>query len=204
MIPTPSQEKHDFMKLTPPALALTALAVLALSGCASKEDTASSTPPPTPAASSPAMAPDSQGPPPAPAAPAAPAGDVSAVPSTTKIDGKSVTLKTLPSGVKYYDMKVGTGVSPKNGQTVSVQYTGTLLDGTKFDSSYDHGGQPIDFPIGVGRVIKGWDEGVPSMKVGGKRRLVIPGDLAYGANSPTPTIPPNATLIFDIELVGVK
>lgn len=124
--------------------------------------------------------------------------------STTMINGKKVTLKTLPSGVKYYDMKVGTGPHPKIGQTVSVQYTGTLLNGTKFDSSYDHGGQPIDFPIGVGRVIKGWDEGVPGMKVGGKRRLVIPGALAYGANSPTPAIPPNATLVFDIELVGVK
>ncbi len=187
------------MKFTSPALALTALALLAVSGCASKEDSASSTPPPT--TSSPALAPDAQGPTPAPAAPAA---DVSSVPTTTKIDGKDVTLKTLPSGVKYYDMKVGTGVSPKIGQTVSVQYTGTLLDGTKFDSSYDHGGQPIDFPIGVGSVIKGWDEGVPSMKVGGKRRLVIPGALAYGANSPTPAIPPNATLVFDIELVGVK
>ena len=86
----------------------------------------------------------------------------------------------------------------------SVQYTGTLLNGTKFDSSYDHGGAPIDFPIGVGQVIKGWDEGVPAMKVGGKRRLVIPSDLAYGANPPTPTIPPNATLIFDIELVAIK
>ena len=191
------------IKLTLPALTLTALALLALAGCSPKEDSASSVPPPTAPASSPAMTPDAQGPPPA-APTAAPAADVSAVPSTTKIDGKTVTLKTLPSGVKYYDMKVGTGANPKIGQTVSVQYTGTLLDGTKFDSSYDHGGQPIDFPIGVGRVIKGWDEGVPSMKIGGKRRLVIPSDLAYGANPPTPTIPPNATLVFDIELVGVK
>ncbi len=193
------------MKFTPPALAVTALALLALSGCTPKEDSASSTPPPDPAASapasSPALAPDAQGPP--AAAPQA-AINPSAVPTTTKIDGKTVTLKTLPSGVKYYDMKVGTGANPKIGQTVSVQYTGTLLDGTKFDSSYDHGGQPIDFPIGVGRVIKGWDEGVPSMKVGGKRRLVIPSDLAYGASPPTPTIPPNATLVFDIELVAVK
>jgi peptidylprolyl isomerase len=85
-----------------------------------------------------------------------------------------------------------------------VQYYGTLVDGTKFDASQDHGGAPIDFPIGVGQVIKGWDEGVPPMKIGGKRRLIIPGNLAYGANSPTPTIPPNATLIFDIVLVGVK
>ncbi len=193
------------MKFTPPALTATALALLALSGCTPKEDSASPTPAASAPATSPAMAPDAQGPPPAPATPAASAANVSAVPTTTKIDGKTVTLKTLPSGVKYYDMKVGTGVSPKIGQTVSVQYTGTLLNGTKFDSSYDHGGQPIDFPIGVGRVIKGWDDGVPSMKVGGKRRLVIPGDLAYGPNPPPGApIPPNATLIFDIELVGVK
>ncbi len=195
------------MKFTPPVLAAAALGLLALSGCDAKENSASSTPPPAPTSAASSPAPDAQGPPAAPATatpPAAPASDVSAVPTTTKIDGKTVTLKTLPSGVKYYDMKVGTGANPKIGQTVSVQYTGTLLDGTKFDSSYDHGGQPIDFPIGVGRVIKGWDEGVPSMKVGGKRRLVIPGDLAYGANSPTPAIPPNATLVFDIELVGVK
>ena len=135
---------------------------------------------------------------------AGPAVNYTLVPGTTKVNGKKVVLKTMPDGLKYYDLKVGKGASPKIGQTVSVQYTGTLTDGTKFDSSYDHGGQPIDFPIGVGRVIKGWDEGVPSMKIGGKRRLVIPGKLAYGANSPTPTIPPNATLIFDIELVAVK
>lgn len=147
---------------------------------------------------------EQMGPPSIAAPPTGPAVDVSALPKTTKIDGKTVTLKAMPSGVLYYDQKVGTGASPKVGQTVSVQYTGTLLDGTKFDSSYDHGGTPIDFPIGVGQVIKGWDDGVPSMKIGGKRRLVIPGDLAYGANPPTPTIPPNATLIFDIELVGIK
>lgn len=129
---------------------------------------------------------------------------LSQVPNTTTIDGKTVKLQTTPSGLRYYDMKVGTGPHPKKGQTVSVQYTGTLLDGTKFDSSYDHGGKPIDFPIGVGQVIPGWDEGVPGMRVGGKRRLVVPGNLAYGANPPTDAIPPNATLVFDIELVGVK
>jgi peptidylprolyl isomerase len=130
--------------------------------------------------------------------------DYTAVPTTTVIDGKTVKLKKLPGGLEYYDIKVGSGKSPAKGQTVSVQYTGTLVDGTKFDSSYDHGGQPIDFPIGVGSVIPGWDEGVPSMKVGGKRRLVIPGTLAYGKMSPTPTIPSDACLVFDIELVAVK
>lgn len=126
------------------------------------------------------------------------------VPDTTVIDGKTVNLNTTADGLKYYDIKVGTGKNPKIGDTVSVQYTGTLLDGTKFDSSYDHGGQPVDFPIGVGQVIKGWDEGVPPMKVGGKRRLVIPAALAYGDTPPTPVIPPGATLVFDIELVAVK
>lgn len=179
-------------KLTVPALMLAGALIVAVSGC--KQGSQSST---NNSGANNSAASNSS------AAPNA-APDVSSVPSTTTIDGKSVSLKSTPSGLKYYDIKVGTGPNPKNGQTVSVQYTGTLLDGTKFDSSYDHGGTPIDFPIGVGQVIKGWDEGVPTMKVGGKRRLVIPGDLAYGANPPTPTIPPNATLVFDIELVAVK
>ncbi len=135
---------------------------------------------------------------------AADSAAVTQVPATTTIDGKAVPLKATPSGLHYYDTKIGTGPHPKAGQTVSVQYTGTLLDGTKFDSSYDHGGKPIDFPIGVRQVIAGWDEGVPGMRVGGKRCLVVPGGLAYGASPPSPDIPPNATLVFDIELVGVK
>ncbi len=126
------------------------------------------------------------------------------VPMTTIIDGKTVPLKFMPGGLKYYDIVVGTGATPKAGQTASMRYTGTLLDGTKFDSSYDRGQAPFDFVLGQGKVIKGWDEGVATMKVGGKRRLVIPGSLAYGANSPTPTIPPDATLVFDVELVGAK
>jgi peptidylprolyl isomerase len=176
------------MKLTTPALALAGLLLTALAGCGDKGQ-AGAGPNDTPA--------------PAPG-PAVPAANVSQVPDTTVIGGKTVPLKSSPDGLKYYDIKTGTGPNPKNGQTVSVQYTGTLLDGTKFDSSYDHGGKPIDFPIGVRAVIKGWDEGVPPMKVGGKRRLVIPGPLAYGPNPPTPTIPPDATLVFDIELVAVK
>ena len=137
-------------------------------------------------------------------APAASPDAVSAVPLTTVIAGKTVPLKFMPGGLKYYDMTVGNGVVPKIGQTASMRYTGTLLDGTKFDSSYDRGQAPFDFVLGQGRVIKGWDEGVATMKVGGKRRLVIPGSLAYGANPPTPTIPPDATLVFDVELVAVK
>jgi peptidylprolyl isomerase len=137
-------------------------------------------------------------------APVASGVDNTAVPMTTIINGKTVTLKFMPGGLKYYDIIVGTGASPKAGQTVSVRYTGTLLDGTKFDSSYDRGQAPFEFVLGQGQVIAGWDEGVATMKVGGKRRLVIPSSLAYGANPPTPAIPPNATLVFDVELVGAK
>jgi peptidylprolyl isomerase len=110
---------------------------------------------------------------------------------------------TTPSGLKYRDITAGTGESPKNGQTVKVHYTGTLEDGTKFDSSRDRG-QPFDFPIGLGRVIKGWDEGVLTMKVGGRRELVIPAELGYGSRGAGGVIPPNATLVFDVELLGLK
>jgi peptidylprolyl isomerase len=110
---------------------------------------------------------------------------------------------TTDSGLKYYDIQVGEGPSPEAGQEITVQYTGWLTDGTKFDSSIDRG-QPATFVIGMGQVIPGWDEGVASMKVGGKRQLVIPAELAYGADGAGGVIPPNATLIFEIELVDVK
>jgi peptidylprolyl isomerase len=117
--------------------------------------------------------------------------------------GSGGTEITTASGLKYTDLLVGTGATPQKGQTVTVHYTGTLANGKKFDSSYDHG-RPADFKIGVGSVIKGWDEGLMSMKVGGKRRLVIPAALGYGPDGRPPDIPGNSTLIFDVELLGVK
>jgi peptidylprolyl isomerase len=110
---------------------------------------------------------------------------------------------TTASGLKYTDTVVGTGPSPRPGQTAVVHYTGTLTDGTKFDSSVDRG-QPYEFPLGRGRVIRGWDEGVATMKVGGKRHLVVPPALGYGTAGQPPKIPGGATLVFDVELLGVK
>jgi peptidylprolyl isomerase len=107
------------------------------------------------------------------------------------------------SGLGYVEIVEGTGAQPKTGENVSVHYTGWLENGRKFDSSHDRG-QPLVFPIGRGRVIKGWDEGVGSMKVGGKRKLIIPAPLGYGAQGAGGVIPPNATLIFEVELVAVN
>jgi peptidylprolyl isomerase len=114
----------------------------------------------------------------------------------------AAVVKT-PSGLIYSDLVVGNGPSPSVGKMVKVHYTGTLENGTKFDSSVDRG-QPFTFPIGVGQVIPGWDEGVMSMKVGGKRKLTIPPDLGYGAAGAGGVIPPNATLLFDVELLDVE
>jgi peptidylprolyl isomerase len=109
---------------------------------------------------------------------------------------------TLPSGLVYKDLVVGKGAEPKPGDHVTVQYTGTLTNGTKFDSSRDRG-QPFSFTIGQGQVIKGWDEGVMSMRVGGRRILTIPPSLGYGAAGAGGVIPPNATLVFDVELLKI-
>ncbi|MBN3886936.1 MAG: FKBP-type peptidyl-prolyl cis-trans isomerase [Nostoc sp.] len=120
--------------------------------------------------------------------------------SNTMSDANAVTT---PSGLKYVELKEGTGATPKPGQTVEVHYVGTLEDGTQFDSSRDRG-QPFSFKIGIGQVIKGWDEGVSTIKVGGRRQLIIPPELGYGARGAGGVIPPNATLLFDVELLGVK
>ena len=125
-------------------------------------------------------------------------------PATAQTAGAAMTT---PDGLKIIDTKVGTGPSPKTGQTVVVHYTGWLYEngakGKKFDSSVDRN-EPFEFPLGVHRVIAGWDEGVATMKVGGKRTLIIPPELGYGARGAGGVIPPNATLMFDVELLSIK
>jgi peptidylprolyl isomerase len=126
-----------------------------------------------------------------PGAPAAP----------TEVEESAYT--TTPSGLKYHDIVVGDGAQPQSGQTVVVHYTGWLEDGTQFDSSLSRG-ETFEFTLGAGQVIPGWDEGLSTMKVGGKRQLVIPADLGYGSGGAGGVIPPNATLIFEVELVDIK
>jgi peptidylprolyl isomerase len=125
-------------------------------------------------------------------------------PATAQTAGAAMTT---PDGLKIIDTKVGTGPSPKTGQTVVVHYTGWLYEngakGKKFDSSVDRN-EPFEFPLGMHRVIAGWDEGVATMKVGGKRTLIIPPELGYGARGAGGVIPPNATLMFDVELLSIK
>ncbi len=127
-----------------------------------------------------------------------------ATPASAQTQGKTMTTA---SGLQITDTKAGTGATPKTGQTCVMHYTGWLYNngvkGAKFDSSLDRG-EPFEFQIGKGQVIKGWDEGVATMQVGGKRTLIIPPQLGYGARGAGGVIPPNATLIFDVELLGVK
>ena len=111
-------------------------------------------------------------------------------------------MTTTSSGLKYEDLQPGTGTEAKAGDTVQVHYTGWLTDGTQFDSSHDRN-SPFTFKLGAGRVIKGWDEGVAGMRVGGKRKLTIPPDLGYGARGAGGVIPPNAELIFEVELLKI-
>lgn len=130
--------------------------------------------------------------------------DSSAPPNTDKPgETKEGNVVTKSSGLKYEDLKVGEGEEAKKGKRVTVHYTGTLKDGKKFDSSRDRN-EPYTFVLGAGMVIKGWDEGVAGMKVGGQRKLMIPPELGYGKRGAGNVIPPDAELIFDVELLGVK
>jgi FKBP-type peptidyl-prolyl cis-trans isomerase FkpA len=118
-------------------------------------------------------------------------------------DKKEEKVITTKSGLKYVELKEGSGDEAKEGQTVEVHYTGWLKDGTKFDSSKDRN-KPFSFPLGAGKVIKGWDEGVKGMKAGGKRKLIIPPELAYGKRGFPGAIPPDAELTFEVELLSIK
>ena len=144
---------------------------------------------------------------PAPSATVAPTTSTT-LPAGTPVTGGPPAVSgetiTTASGLKYIDIAVGSGATPQTGQTVALTYTGWLAaDGTKFDASVDHG-QALSFAIGTGKVIKGWDEGVATMKVGGKRRLIIPPALAYGENGYPGVIPANAELIFDVDLLEAR
>ncbi|HEY3364881.1 MAG TPA: FKBP-type peptidyl-prolyl cis-trans isomerase [Symbiobacteriaceae bacterium] len=112
-------------------------------------------------------------------------------------------METTASGLKYEEIEVGTGPQPQKGQFVQVHYTGWLTNGTQFDSSYDHG-EPFEFKLGAGQVIEGWDEGLATMKVGGKRKLYLPPHLAYGSGGAGDAIPPDADLVFEVHLVGIR
>jgi FKBP-type peptidyl-prolyl cis-trans isomerase FkpA len=115
----------------------------------------------------------------------------------------TAAMTTTPTGLKLQDVTVGQGAEATPGKVAVVHYTGWLTDGKKFDSSRDRG-EPFDFPVGAGQVIAGWDQGVAGMKVGGRRKLVIPSELGYGARGAPPVIPPDATLVFDVELLEVR
>lgn len=128
-----------------------------------------------------------------------PTGDAAATGSTP---AATTTVKSGAAKLQKTDLKVGTGKAAKTGDNVTVHYRGTLTNGTKFDASYDRG-EPFSFPLGGGQVIQGWDEGVVGMKEGGKRKLVIPSDMAYGDDGRPPVIPPKATLVFEVELLKV-
>ena len=139
-------------------------------------------------------------------------GSTSSSTSSTNTTAKATTTTTAPAagnvqvlsgGVRAEDLKVGDGALAETGTNVTVHYTGWLTDGTKFDSSVDRG-DPFKFRLGAGQVIRGWDEGVKGMRVGGKRKLTIPPDMGYGAAGAQGVIPPNATLVFDVELLDVK
>lgn len=141
------------------------------------------------------------------APPALPEGPGKAASTPEKEEKSEPKMTKTPSGLQFEDITVGKGATPRKGQTCVMHYTGWLWEdgkkGKQFDSSFDRG-QPFEFPLGEGRVIKGWDEGVATMKVGGKRRLLIPPSLAYGSRGAGGVIPPNATLLFEVSLLAVK
>jgi hypothetical protein len=186
------------MRIALPIAAIAATLIFATSGCSSSNQSADNPavgPPASPGAD---LTADSD---------TAPSTDPSLanVPGTAIVAGKTVKLLARENGLKYYDVTIGKGAAAQAGQKASLQYTGTLLNGTTFDSTASHGNTPFSFEIGEGAVIKGWDDGIPGMKVGGERILVIPGFLAYGDSPPSgSTIPANATLVFDVKLVGLN
>lgn len=163
---------------------LSVLAVLLLAGCAGSNG-------PTSQASGDSAATPAE----------APAAQPSAAAATTPTPGGK--LHKLASGLVYEDLVVGNGRMADPGMAAVVHYTGWLTDGTKFDSSHDRN-QPFSFRLGAGQVIRGWDEGVKGMRIGGKRKLTIPPDLGYGSAGAGGVIPPNATLVFEVELVGLQ
>jgi len=124
-------------------------------------------------------------------------------PQSPIISEDNPNMVTTSSGLQYEDLVVGDGQEAKSGDLISVHYTGWLTDGTKFDSSKDRN-QPFEFSLGAGMVIRGWDEGVAGMKVGGQRKLTIPANLGYGSRGAGGVIPPNATLVFEVDLLGIK
>lgn len=173
---------------------LVSLSVAACSG----EHTAGANSADTASAAAPAAAPATS-----PAPESAAMGSASGITFAPSLGVDMNAMTKTATGLAYKDTKVGTGPVAKAGQTATVQYTGWLPDGTKFDSSRDRK-EPFQFPLGAHRVIPGWDEGVAGMHVGGRRLLVVPPDLGYGAAGAGGVIPPNATLVFDVELLGVK